>query len=200
MARRVRLASEARPASRTRDARQAARHVNQSTTGRVRRQRAPRLAERPSGQDRPKSARTCSCVAPPTLMQQPCCSGRARTVVACCAQQGPARLLLLAPYRRGCGRLALGALSHTSSRALRRGESAHRRRDPQADPGLCVGDLRAVEPHAVRRGAGGVPRHGRVIPAQGSLEDRSRCAVTRSERRDARSGRVCWVVQSVRDV
>jgi hypothetical protein len=24
--------------------------------------------------------------------------------------------------------------------------------------------------------------------------------VTRSERRDARSGRVCWVVQSVRDV
>ena len=50
-------------------------------------------------------------------------------------------------------------------RPPRRGDAAHRRADPRADPRRRVGALRGVEPHAARRGAGGVPRARRDVPA-----------------------------------
>src|SRR5207237_7603598 len=41
--------------------------------------------------------------------------------------------------------------------------------DPRPHPGRALEALRGVEPHAARRGAGCVPRRGRVVPAERRL-------------------------------
>ena len=46
---------------------------------------------------------------------------------------------------------------------------ADRRADPRAHPRRRVDDLRGLEPHAARRGAGGVPRASRGLPADDRL-------------------------------
>ena len=61
-------------------------------------------------------------------------------------------------------------------RPLRRGDAADRRPDPRAHPRRPVDDLREVEPHAARRGAGGVPAACGGLPADHRLIGRRLCS------------------------